>query len=79
MEAILNGLSVTQRRFEIGDPSSVSFARRGISDLAYSVGFNDTVLGKLAIIVTECATNLLKHAQRGALLVRPIVRAARHQ
>jgi len=75
MEAILNGLSVTQRRFEIGDPSSVSFARRGISDLAYSVGFNDTVLGKLAIIVTECATNLLKHAQRGALLVRPIVRA----
>ena len=75
MEAILNGLSVTQRRFEIGDPSSVSSARRGISELAYGVGFNDTMLGKLAIIVTECATNQLKHAQRGELLVRPIVRA----
>jgi anti-sigma regulatory factor (Ser/Thr protein kinase) len=76
MEAILNRLSVTQRRFEIGDPSSVSFARRGISDLAHGVGFNEPVLGKLAIIVTECATNQLKHAQRGELLVRPIVRAA---
>jgi anti-sigma regulatory factor (Ser/Thr protein kinase) len=74
MEAILNGLSVTQRRFGIGDPSSVSFARRGIAELAYSLGFDDTVQGRLAIIVTECATNQLKHAQRGELLVRPVVR-----
>ncbi|MGF7137299.1 anti-sigma regulatory factor (Ser/Thr protein kinase) [Paraburkholderia sp. EB58] len=75
MEAILNGLSVTQRRFEVGDPSSVSFARRGISDAAHGLGFSDALLGKLAIIVTECATNQLKHAQRGELLVRPIVSA----
>ncbi|WP_144158208.1 ATP-binding protein [Paraburkholderia sp. BCC1885] len=74
MEAILNVLSVTQRRFEIGDPSSVSFARRGISDLAYGVGFSDAVIGKLAIVVTECATNQLKHAQRGELLVRTLTR-----
>jgi anti-sigma regulatory factor (Ser/Thr protein kinase) len=73
MEAILNGLSVMQRRFEVADPSSVSFARRGISDLAHGLGFSDAVLGKLAIIVTECATNQLKHAQRGELLVRPVV------
>lgn len=73
MEAILNGLSTTQRRFEVSDPSSVSFARRGIGELAQSSGFNETVLGKLAIIVTECATNQLKHAQRGELLVRTIL------
>jgi anti-sigma regulatory factor (Ser/Thr protein kinase) len=75
MEAILNGLCVTQRRFEIGDPSSISFARRGISEVAHNVGFHEPVLGKLAIIVTECATNQLKHAQRGELLARPVVRA----
>jgi anti-sigma regulatory factor (Ser/Thr protein kinase) len=75
MEAVLNGLSVTQRQFEIGDPSSISFARRGVSEVGYSVGFNDTELGKLAIIVTECATNQLKHAQRGELLARPVARA----
>lgn len=74
MEAILNASGVTQRRFELGDPSSVSFARRGISDLAHSLGFNDSVVGKLAIIVTECATNQLKHAQQGELLVRNIAR-----
>ena len=76
MEAILNGLSVTQRRFEIGDPSSVSFARRGISERGPWTRFQRRRwLGKLAIIVTECATNQLKHAQRGELLVRPIVSA----
>jgi anti-sigma regulatory factor (Ser/Thr protein kinase) len=74
MEAVLNGLSVMQQRFEIGDPSSVSFARRSIGELGYSIGFDDTMLGKLAIIVTECGTNQLKHAQRGELLVRPIGR-----
>lgn len=75
MEAVLNGLSATQRRFEIGDPSSVSFARRSIGELAHGVGFDDTMLGRLAIVVTECGTNQLKHAQRGELLVRPIARA----
>lgn len=75
MEAVLNALSATQQRFEIGDPSSVSFARRSIGELAHATGFDDTVLGKLAIIVTECGTNQLKHAQRGELLVRPVARA----
>lgn len=76
MEAVLNGLSATQQRFEIGDPSQVSYARRGISELAHSTGCGETVIGRLAIIVTECATNQLKHAQRGELLVRPISEAA---
>ncbi len=76
MEAVLNGLSATQQRFEIGDPSDVSFARRSIGELAHSVGFSETVVGRLAIVVTECATNQLKHAQRGELLVRPVSEAA---
>jgi anti-sigma regulatory factor (Ser/Thr protein kinase) len=76
MEAVLNGASATQQRFEIGDPSQVSYARRGIGELAHSIGCSETVTGRLAIIVTECATNQLKHAQRGELLVRPIHAAA---
>lgn len=75
MEAVLNVSGITQQRFEIGDPSQVSFARRGISELASSIGMNETPLGKLAIIVTECATNQLKHAKHGELLVRPIAEA----
>lgn len=61
-----------QQRFEIVDPSQVSYARRGIGELAQSVGFSETLLGRLAIIVTECATNQLKHAERGELLVRTL-------
>ncbi|PQV50018.1 ATP-binding protein [Paraburkholderia sp. BL21I4N1] len=72
MEAVLNRSSATQQRFEISDPSQVSFARRGIGDLAQAVGCSETIVGRLAIIVTECATNQLKHAQRGELLVRAL-------
>ncbi|WP_176059447.1 ATP-binding protein [Paraburkholderia sp. BCC1876] len=72
MEAVLNRSSATQQRFEIGDPSQVSFARRGISEIAQAVGCSETIVGRLAIIVTECATNQLKHAQRGELLVRAL-------
>jgi anti-sigma regulatory factor (Ser/Thr protein kinase) len=75
MEAVLNQLSITQQRYEIGDRSQVSFARRGIGELAQSVGLSENVLGRLAIVVTECATNQLKHAQRGELLVRTITDA----
>ena len=76
METVLNGLSASQQRFEVGDPSQVSYARRGIGELAHSIGCGETVIGKLAIIVTECATNQLKHAQRGELLARPISEVA---
>lgn len=72
MEAVLNRSGATQQRFEIGDPSQVSFARRGVSELARAVGCSETIVGRLAIIVTECATNQLKHAQRGELLVRAL-------
>lgn len=77
MEAVLNPLNAIQQRFEIGDRSQVAFARRGIDELAQSVGFSENALGRLAIVVTECATNQLKHAQRGELLVRPITEALR--
>ncbi|RZF26289.1 anti-sigma regulatory factor [Paraburkholderia sp. UYCP14C] len=70
MEAVLNQSGATQQRFEIADPSQISFARRGIGDIAQRAGCSETMIGKLAIIVTECATNQLKHAQRGELLAR---------
>lgn len=61
-----------QQRFEIADPSQVSYARRGIGELAQRAPFGETALGRLAIVTTECATNLLKHAQRGELLARTL-------
>jgi anti-sigma regulatory factor (Ser/Thr protein kinase) len=56
--------------FEIADASSVAFARRGANDAAQKGALNETDLGRVALIVTETATNILKHAQHGELLVR---------
>ncbi|NML30298.1 ATP-binding protein [Paraburkholderia antibiotica] len=72
MEAVLNQSSAMQQRFEIADPSQISFARRGIGELAQRVGCGETAIGRLAIVATECATNQLKHAQRGELLARTL-------
>ena len=33
-------------------------------------GFNETETGRVALIVTELATNILKHAKRGEILMR---------
>lgn len=58
--------------FEIADASGVAFARRGASDAARKCGFNETDAGRLALIVTEATTNILKHAQHGEVLVREL-------
>lgn len=64
-----------QQRYEIAEASQIAYARRSIGELARGLGFNETVAGELAIVVTECGTNLLKHARSGELLVRPLVDA----
>lgn len=52
------------------DGSQVSEVRRWASSLADENGWNETASGKLAIVATEVATNLVKHAQRGEVHLR---------
>lgn len=59
----------------ISEASQVSEARRLTGQLARKLGFNETEAGKVAIVVTEAATNLLKHAGEGRLLVQALDRA----
>ena len=64
----------TKRQFltEIVDPSHSGEARRVAVDLASSIGMNETDCGKIAIVVTEMATNIVKHAQRGKILCESV-------
>jgi len=55
----------------IRDVTQVAEARRGAVSLAQSLGFNEEEAGRAAIVATELATNLLKHASGGELLVGP--------
>ena len=56
----------------IGDRSHVGEARRRVVDLAARVGLGDVPREKLALIVNELGTNLVKHAGGGELLVRAL-------
>lgn len=54
------------------DASQVGEARRLAAAAAARLGFGETQLGHLAIVVTELARNLVVHATGGELLVRPL-------
>ena len=62
----------TQLRFDIVEKSQLLEARRATGDLAQRLGFGEVEIGKVALAVTEAATNLVKHARRGELLVRSL-------
>ena len=53
---------------EIVDASNAGEARRVAVECATSIGMNETDRGKIAIAVTEMATNLVKHARDGKIL-----------
>jgi anti-sigma regulatory factor (Ser/Thr protein kinase) len=53
----------------ISDSSSTAEARRAGRKIAHSLGFGETGTEKVAIVVTEACTNLLKHAGGGDILL----------
>ncbi|MBC5783931.1 ATP-binding protein [Ramlibacter sp. USB13] len=53
--------------FPMGDPSRVGEARRHAALLAAECAFDDVAAGRLALVVTELATNLVRHAQAGRM------------
>ncbi len=57
---------------EILDASHAGQARRAAVDYATSIGMNETDRGKVAIAITEMATNVFKHAQHGKILCESV-------
>lgn len=53
----------------VSESSQTFAARRAATNLAAELRFNEAETGKIAIIVTEMATNLLKHAGSGQILM----------
>jgi anti-sigma regulatory factor (Ser/Thr protein kinase) len=54
----------------VADPSQVAHARRLATGSAAELGFDAEAVGRVAIVVTELATNLLKHAGEGEIVWR---------
>lgn len=70
METLISSLQ-PQITFPILHASDVSAARRAGQKLADSLGFAEVQAGRLAIVVTEAGTNILKHAGEGTLYIMP--------
>src|SRR4051794_24710081 len=47
-------------------------ARRRAATMASSLRLDETTAGRLALVVTECANNLWKHAHGGEILLNPL-------
>ncbi len=54
----------------IAERSHIADIRRRAVALAQRVGFSDTQCGRLAVVITEATTNLLKHAGGGHIFLR---------
>ena len=67
----MNSSLEVQKIFTISHSSDISAARRYGVQLVDSLGFTETQSGRIAIIITELATNILKHAQDGVLFITP--------
>jgi anti-sigma regulatory factor (Ser/Thr protein kinase) len=61
-----------QRRHLIADASAIGEARRDSQRLAAQVGFDETLAGRVALVATELATNVLRHAGSGEVLLQAL-------
>jgi anti-sigma regulatory factor (Ser/Thr protein kinase) len=62
-------MEVISRLVSVMEATHVAQARRCAAELTAILGFDDVLSGRVAIVVTEAATNLLKHAGGGELFV----------
>jgi anti-sigma regulatory factor (Ser/Thr protein kinase) len=76
MEAILNKLG-KQTSFHIGELSEIASARRAGNELARRLGFDEVRTGQVALVITEAATNIVKHALEGEILLRSLEHAGK--
>ncbi|MEV4799225.1 SpoIIE family protein phosphatase [Nonomuraea sp. NPDC049421] len=54
----------------VEDASAIGAARRAAMTLAESCGFDEHDRGRVAVAVSEAASNLVKHAAEGVMLIR---------
>jgi anti-sigma regulatory factor (Ser/Thr protein kinase) len=64
-----------QQFFPVTEKSQVGEARRRVGEVTEQLGFDSTLRERAAIVVTELATNLLKHGGGGELVVRNLAPA----
>jgi anti-sigma regulatory factor (Ser/Thr protein kinase) len=68
--------TLMQRRHPIRESSGIGAARRGAQRLATELSLGEASSGRVGVVATELATNVLRHGGGGELLVQAITGAA---
>jgi anti-sigma regulatory factor (Ser/Thr protein kinase) len=66
----------TQILIPIDDRTQVGEARRAAAQMAEALAFDASQAGKVALAVTEAATNIIKHAGSGKMVLAPLLRGS---
>ena len=70
-------MEVASLSVPVVEPSQVAAARRAAVHCAQALQFDETDTGKVALVATEAATNVLKHGGGGEIVVRTLTADAR--
>ena len=57
----------------VRDTSQIGEARRAAIAIGQELGLNEVAIGRVALVATELAANLAKHAQQGQLLIGSVM------
>lgn len=79
MEGVIDGtvsVSGESTLLELDEPSQIGAARRSAVSLGNAHGLDAEAVGRLAIVVTEAATNIVRHARRGLIVLRGLTAGA---
>jgi anti-sigma regulatory factor (Ser/Thr protein kinase) len=68
METLISSLQ-PQHAFSITHTSDIAAARRAGQRMAVAIGLDEVRAGRLALLISEAATNILKHAVDGRLFL----------
>ncbi|MTV47969.1 SpoIIE family protein phosphatase [Heliobacillus mobilis] len=64
---------IQHRIFSVYEPSQIGEVRRAVNEMAFSMGSFEELAGRAAIVATELASNLVKHANNGGeILIRQL-------
>lgn len=65
-------ISGSSQLLAIDEQTQIGAARRCAVELGHSSGLSADAVGRLAIGVTEAATNIIRHAERGVIVLRAL-------
>ncbi len=73
----MTGATLVQEAIPISDVGDLSAARLMARSMSAAIGFDKRAVEEITLVVSELATNLVKHAKNGVLRLRRIEEAGK--